>query len=301
MSDDGSRHTATRPGRTPVDRRHLILERVADEQSIHVGDLARELGVSEMTIRRDIRLLERDGFLRQTYGGATAHLTRSLDVAFNARALQHPREKRLIAMRAGPLVDGLTSIFLGVGTTIEQVARYLHARDDLTVVTASLVTASLLGTRPVRTISLGGTVRRDDLTATGPIAVTTLARFRFEAAVIGAAGLSARWGITEVSDEEAEIQRVAIARAERVIVVADGSKVGAAAAAVVAPIEAAHVLVTDASAPAAELAALRARGLEIVIAGRDAADPPTAAIPANAVTPATPATPAARHSGSAAQ
>jgi DeoR/GlpR family transcriptional regulator of sugar metabolism len=61
----------------PVDRRHVILERVADEQTIHVGALARELGVSEMTIRRDIRRLERDGFLRQTYGGATAHLTRA--------------------------------------------------------------------------------------------------------------------------------------------------------------------------------------------------------------------------------
>src|SRR3990172_10502901 len=87
-------------GLVPVDRRHVILERVADGQPIHVGALARELGVSEMTIRRDIRRLERDGFLRQTYGGATAHLTRSLDVAFNARALQHAREKRLIAMRA---------------------------------------------------------------------------------------------------------------------------------------------------------------------------------------------------------
>ena len=65
------------------------------------AELARELGVSEMTIRRDIRRLERDGFLRQTYGGATAHLTRSLDVAFNARALQHSREKRLIGDARG--------------------------------------------------------------------------------------------------------------------------------------------------------------------------------------------------------
>jgi DeoR/GlpR family transcriptional regulator of sugar metabolism len=220
-----------------------------------------------MTIRRDIRILERDGFLRQTYGGATAHLTRNLDVAFNARALQHPREKRLIAIRAAALVEGLSTIFLGVGTTIEQFARYLHARPELTVVTPSLVTASLLGTRPLRTVALGGTVRRDDLTATGPIAVATLARYRFEAAVIGAAGFSARWGLTEVSDDEAEIQRVAIARAERVIVLADGSKVGRAATSVVAAAETAQTLVTDASAPASELAALRDLGVEVVIAG----------------------------------
>src|SRR5512141_2011256 len=105
MSDHDSPRPPATAGRTPVGRRHVILERVADEQSIAVGELARELGVSEMTIRRDIRLLERDGFLRQTYGGATAHLTRSLDVAFNARALQHSREKRLIAMRAAALIE----------------------------------------------------------------------------------------------------------------------------------------------------------------------------------------------------
>jgi DeoR/GlpR family transcriptional regulator of sugar metabolism len=257
--------------RVPVDRRHVILERVADEQSIHVGSLARELGVSEMTIRRDIRRLERDGFLRQTYGGATAHLTRALDVAFNARALQHAREKRLIAMRAASMADGARMAFLGVGTTIEQFARYLHARPELTVVTASLPTASLLGTRPVVTVVLGGTVRRDDITATGPIAIATLARYRYEIAFIGAAGLSARWGITELSDDEAEIQRVAIARAERVVVLADGSKLGTAASVVVGSIESVTTLVTDASAPAAELVALRAAGVEVVVAApRDA-------------------------------
>ncbi len=257
--------------RVPNDRRHLILERVADEQSIHVGALARELGVSEMTIRRDIRRLERDGFLRQTYGGATAHLTRALDVAFNARALQHAREKRLIAMAAAPLLEGVRMAFLGVGTTVEQLARSLHARPELTVVTASLPIASLLGTRPVRVLSLGGTIRRDDLTATGPIAVATLARYRFEVAVIGAAGLSSRWGITELSDDEAEVQRVALGRADRVIVVADGSKIGAAASVVVAPAEAVHTLVTDATAPAGELGALREAGVEIVIAAADEA------------------------------
>ena len=275
-----SRAGSSRP-RVPVDRRHLILERVADEQTVHVGDLSRELGVSEMTIRRDIRRLERDGFLRQTYGGATAHLTRSLDVAFNARALQHTREKRLIGLSAAPMLDGARIAFLGVGTTVEQLARHLRADPELTVVTPSLPTASQLGTRALRTVILGGSVRRDDLTATGPIAVATLARYRFEVAVIGAAGYCARWGITEHADDEAEIQRVAIARAERVILLVDGSKVGTATAAVVAPATAVHTLVTDASAPPAELDELRAAGVRVVLAGADrSTHPPASAAPA---------------------
>jgi DeoR/GlpR family transcriptional regulator of sugar metabolism len=266
-----------RAARVPVDRRHVILERVADEQSIHVGALARELDVSEMTIRRDIRRLERDGFLRQTYGGATAHLTRSMDVAFNARALQHAREKRLIAMAAAPLADGASLLFLGVGTTAEQFARYLHPRPELTVVTPSLTSASLLGTRALRTVILGGTVRRDDLTSIGSTGVASLARYRFDLAVIGTAGLSVRWGVTELSEDEAEIQRVAITRAERVVVLADGSKIGATAPAVVASADAVSRLVTDGSAPREELDRLRALGMEVVVVGsEDTREPATA-------------------------
>jgi DeoR/GlpR family transcriptional regulator of sugar metabolism len=222
-----------------------------------------------MTIRRDIRRLERDGFLRQTYGGATAHLTRSMDVAFNARALRHAREKRLIAMRAAQFVEDATLVFLGVGTTAEQFARYVHPRAELTVVTPSLTSASLLGTRPLRTVILGGTVRRDDLTAVGSAAVAALDRYRFDVAVIGTAGISSRWGVTELSDEEAEIQRAAVARAERVVVIADGSKVGASCPAVVGPIDVAAVLVTDASAPGEELECFRALGIDVVIAGSE--------------------------------
>jgi DeoR family fructose operon transcriptional repressor len=280
-------------GLVPVDRRHVILERVADEQSIHVGDLARELKVSEMTIRRDIRRLERDGFLRQTYGGATAHLTRSLDVAFNARALRHSREKRLIAMRAAGMVDQARTVFLGVGTTVEQFARYFRARPELMAITASLPTASLLGTRTLRTIAVGGIVLRDDLTAVGPIAVATIERYRFDVAVIGAAGVSAEWGITELSDDEADVQRAAIRRAAKVVVLADGSKLGAAANAVVGPVEMIGTLVTDASAPADELAALARHGIEILVVDAAAdADPSGGAVPPEGGDGATAASPA---------
>jgi DeoR/GlpR family transcriptional regulator of sugar metabolism len=257
--------TARRPIHA-VDRRREILERVAADQAIHVPELARELGVSEMTIRRDIRRLERDGFVRQTYGGATAHLTRSFDVSFNARALEHSREKRLIGMRATELVGAARVLFVGIGTTAEQFAQYLPARDDLTVVTASLPIASLLGTRPVRVVCLGGAVLHDELSCVGSGALRTLATYRFDLAVIGAAGLSARWGITELTDDEAEVQRSALERADRVVVIADGSKIGAATSAVVGPLDRGITLVTDPTAPDAELARLRAAGVEVVVA-----------------------------------
>ena len=276
MSDDVRPAAASAALTRPipaVDRRHTILERVAEEQTIHVGALAREFDVSEMTIRRDIRRLERDGFVRQTYGGATAHLTRALDVAFNARALQHTREKRQIGMRATRLLGDARVVFVGIGTTAEQFARFLPVHPGLIAVTASLPIASLLGTRPVEVVALGGSVRRDELTCVGPVAAATLGRFRFDLAVIGAAGLSARWGLTELDDAEAEIQRSALERSDRVVVIADGSKVGAATNAVVAEAGRIRTLVTDDGAPEPELEALAALGVEIVIAGVDDNDP----------------------------
>jgi DeoR/GlpR family transcriptional regulator of sugar metabolism len=262
------RGARTRP-LAAVDRRHRILERVAEDQTIHVGELAREFDVSEMTIRRDIRRLEREGFVRQTYGGATAHLTRALDVAFNARALKHTREKRRIGIRATHLLGDARVVYVGIGTTAEQFARFLPAAAGLVVVTASLPTASLLGTRPVEVVALGGAIRRDELTCVGPVAASTLARFRFDLAVIGAAGLSAKWGLTELDDGESEIQRLAIERSARVVVIADGSKIGVAANAIVTDVKAIQTLVTDPSASADELTALTSAGLDIVIASQD--------------------------------
>jgi DeoR/GlpR family transcriptional regulator of sugar metabolism len=173
-------------------------------------------------------------------------------------------------MRAAALVPDARMLFIGIGSTTEQFAQYLAARPDLTVVTPSLPMAGLLGTRPVQVVVLGGRVLRDELTCVGPDAVAALARYRFDAAVIGAAGVSARWGITELTEEEAAVQRNAIGRAERLIVIVDGSKIGTSTPVVVGPAHAIGTLVTDPSAPQAELDALSQAGVEIIVAERAA-------------------------------
>ncbi len=249
-----------------VDRRHRILERVAEQQTIHIAELAQELAVSEMTIRRDIGRLERDGFLRRTYGGATARVTKSLELAFNARALQNAGVKRVIGMAAARLLEGTTTMFVGIGTTTEQMALFLPPRDDRMVITSSLPVASLLGTRRGHVVVLGGTVRRDELSCIGPIAAGSVKHYHPQVAVLGAAGVSSRFGVTELDDEAAEINRLMIEHSDALVVLADGSKFGTAAVATVERTEAIRTLVTDASAPDDELAALRRQGVEVVMA-----------------------------------
>jgi DeoR/GlpR family transcriptional regulator of sugar metabolism len=109
-------------------------------------------------------------------------------------------------------------------------------------------------------------VLHDELSCVGSGALRTLATYRFDLAVIGAAGLSARWGITELTDEEAEVQRTALERADRIVVIADGSKIGGATSAVVGAAERITTLVTDSTAPADELRRLRGAGIEIIVA-----------------------------------
>ena len=250
----------------PVDRRRRILQQVAEQQTIRIGELARDLGVSEMTIRRDVSRLEQDGFLRHTYGGATAHITKSIELAFNARALENAPEKRLIGMRAAEDLASAPVLYVGPGTTTEQFSLFLTRSAGQQVITGSLPVASLLGSRPAHVVALGGTVREEELACVGPIAVAALTRYRADVAVIGAVGVSARFGITELEDDLAEVNRAAIAHSARLVVLADGSKVGADAHAVVAPASAISTLVTSAGAAPDELTALRSAGVEVIIA-----------------------------------
>ncbi len=258
-----------------VERRIKVLERIAADQAVEVSSLAREFGVSEMTIRRDLRRLDRDGFVRRTYGGATTRVVRSggaFEMTQNARMLHHAAEKRKIALRAAELTAGARVMFIGVGSTVEQFARLTTPRDDLLVITPSLVVASLLGTRRVGVIMAGGMVRQDELSCVGPAAVECVQRYNTDIAVIGAAGISARRGVSDLDDQEAGVIRAALEQTERIIVLADGSKFGDVALSTVVPIASVSAIVTDTSADPVEIQRIEREGVEVIAVAADSAD-----------------------------
>jgi DeoR/GlpR family transcriptional regulator of sugar metabolism len=244
------------------ERRRLILERVAERQSIEAQTLADELQVSVMTIRRDIKRLEQDGFLRQAYGGATAHLTKSVELGFNSRALQFSAQKRWIGARAAQVIEPGQTLFLGEGTTTSQFAQFLPPHPNLLVITTSLSHASLLCSRNIQVVVVGGKLHADELTMTGPIAEATLNRFYADICVLGAAGIDPAIGVTELDYEAASIHRLMIERSRQVMLLADHSKLGFRAAAVVAPARMVHCLMTDDAASADMLTQLRSCGIE---------------------------------------
>jgi DeoR family fructose operon transcriptional repressor len=257
-----------------IDRHHRILERVAAEQSIDYASLAAELGVSQMTIRRDVKQLVSEGFLRTVRGGATAHLTRSFDLLHGQRALTHATEKRLIGQAAVGLIQPGETLFLGIGSTVAQFAQFLPATLDVTIVTTSLAHASLLASRGLRVVSTGGLVTGEELSQAGALAERGIDRFHATAAVLGAAGVSRRAGITDLDPTSADLHGRMIERAERTIILADGSKAGVAAPCVVAPLDQVSILVTDPAGAAAIAHECSLSRVRLVVATLAGAAPP---------------------------
>jgi DeoR family transcriptional regulator of aga operon len=125
--------------------------------------------------------------------------------------------------------------------------------------------ASLLGTRRVRVIVAGGLVRQDELSCVGASAVEGVQKYNTDVAVIGAAGISAHRGVTDLDDREAEVTRAALEHTERIVVVADGSKFGDVAMSTVVPIQRVAVIVTDPGADPAEVERIEREGVEVII------------------------------------
>jgi DeoR family transcriptional regulator of aga operon len=211
-----------------VERHQKILEKVASENAVDFASLADELGVSSMTIRRDIRILEESGYLKTTRGGASAQLLNTQDILLHPRAADQTLAKTQIGQYAASLIERGEVIFVGPGSTTAVFAQFLPSNFDLTVITPSLAHASLLSSRGIEVISTGGVVR-DHLAQTGVIAQETIHRYIATRTIIGVGGVSKKGGLTEFVESVADVSRSMIERCEEVIVLVDPSKSGVTA------------------------------------------------------------------------
>jgi DeoR family transcriptional regulator, aga operon transcriptional repressor len=250
-----------------ADRVSAILERVSRLGSVDAGSLSDEFDVSPATIRRDLQTLEDQKLLSRTHGGAVA-----VDVAYELpvryRIGHNREEKTMVAKLAATLLPhGPFTLGLSGGTTTHILARLLAERVDLTVVTNALNIAAELALRPrVKLVMTGGVSRTQSYELVGPIADQALMGLNIEVAVIGVDGISARGGLTTHDEIEAHTNAMMIKRSDRVIVVADGSKIGRVCLAGICAITDVSMLVTDWSADRTALDAIRKAGLDVLIA-----------------------------------
>jgi DeoR/GlpR family transcriptional regulator of sugar metabolism len=229
-------------------RQHLIADEIRRRGAVRVSELTELLGVSDMTIRRDLDVLAGSGLIDKVHGGATARRSLSTDEpGFDAKSRRQFEEKEAIALAAAALVEPGQAIALSAGTTTWRMAHHLGDVPGLTVVTNSMQVAIVLHRqpRPDLTVVLVGGVRTPSDALVGPIAVNALRSLHVDMLFMGVHGMSVDSGFTTPNLLEAETNRALIASAERLAVVVDHTKWGVRGLSRMAQIGEAQVLVTD--------------------------------------------------------
>lgn len=248
-----------------ADRLGRILDGLAGNGAVSVTDIAADLEVSPATIRRDLQLLESQRLLARTHGGAVAQgVLYELPLRYKIARYQH--EKVLIAREAASRVGDGASVGLTGGTTTTEVARALAERHQLTVVTNALNIASELAVRPnLKLVVTGGVARDKSYELVGPLAEQSLAGLNLDIVFIGADGVDPSAGLTTHHAMEAHTDHALIERAQRVIAVADSSKVGRVAFARICELERVDEMITDGGGDPGLLEELARTGVEITV------------------------------------
>lgn len=244
-----------------------ILDLLTARGALSVGVLCCELRVSPATLRRDMTHLEDQGLITRTRGGARANTGPELPVRL--RDTKSPLAKHAIAVTAAALlpVDRPLAVAIGGGSTAAEVARELGHRRRLTIVTNALTTAAAVAARPnLQVIMTGGVIRASSFELVGSLAESAFNGISVNVAILGADGVSAAHGVTTHDHTEARTNHAMVSHARRLMVVADGSKIGQVTVAKVADASAIDILVTDSSADPHELAELTELGVTVHVA-----------------------------------
>lgn len=230
-------------------RREVILAEVERAGGVRVSELTELLGVSDMTVRRDLEQLEAHGWLRKVHGGAVLAVSSTEEPGFEAKSSMQQPAKRAIAARAVSLVEPNSSIAMSAGTTTWMLARGLQGTtESLSVVTNSTTVADMLaagGQGLHLSVVLTGGVRTPSAALVGPIADRAIASLHVDRLFIGVHGMDARAGYTTPNLAEAQTNQALIASARQVVVLADSTKWGTVGLADFGRLSVADVLITD--------------------------------------------------------
>src|SRR5450756_317558 len=254
------------------ERQEQIARMVEENGRARVTDLAGSFGVSAVTIRKDLLVLEGKLRVIRTHGGAITPGEHRTELAFEIRERLQREEKAGIGAAAADRVSDGESIVLDASTTALYIARHLKDREawhGLTVITNSIRIASELAGHPGMTVlMLGGRVRWEALSVVGPLGDAVFRRVNVQKAFVGAAGFTIEAGLSDVMEEEAQIKRSMVAAAREVYAVVDHTKWGRVALATFCRTDRLTGVFTDGEAPATMVATLRDMGIQVTELGQ---------------------------------
>jgi DeoR family transcriptional regulator of aga operon len=252
-----------------VKRRELIIDQLCREGSVRVEQLSAQFSVSSVTIRSDLRQLEKSGCAVRAYGGAMLNKQFAFDRPLQDKGRINRDVKFAIACAAAELVNDGDAIILDSGSTTSQMAQQLVGKKDLVVMTNALnIAFELANNEQVDLMVVGGSVRRKSWSLYGPAAEQHMRQFRFDKLFLGVDGFDLLSGITTPDPGEAQLNRAMCDVAREVIAVADASKFGRTSFCMIREIGQIQRLVTDSCIPESYLHALKHLGVDVIIADR---------------------------------
>ena len=238
---------------------------------ISVSHLAKQLGVSEMTVRRDLDWLEEHSVLKRVHGGAMVY-QKDEEPPYNDRLTRSNPQKTAIGWAAAQLIKAGDRVILDAGTTTQQVVHHLVSLPNLTVITNNVHTIAELAHYPqIETILLGGMLKHQEGCTVGPMVTQALSVLAVDKVFLSASGLDARQGVTDLDMREVEVKQAMMHSAREVILVADSSKWGKVKLVRIAFFHQIQRIVTDDLITPEAVAALESAGVEVITPERIAA------------------------------
>jgi DeoR family fructose operon transcriptional repressor len=247
-------------------RQRQIMALLQETGALRIGELSQMLDVSDETVRRDLAVLQEQGLLTRTRGGALAESVR-LETSFQRRMRENGVEKREIAQIAASYVEDGSTIIIDSGSTMAHLVSQLRNKRDLVVITNGINHVEDLLSNPSLTVVVtGGTVRRVTMGAAGPLAVESLSSLHADHTFLAAHGFSAEAGMMYPSFDEVAVKRAMIRAGAQVTLLADGTKCGRASMVKVAPLSELSRIITSPPIPEAEQSKIRDLNVELIVA-----------------------------------
>lgn len=257
------------PSDLAPDRRERVVQEVRERGTVRVRDLSDKLGVSLMTVRRDIEQLAREGLIERVHGGARVRGGRvAAEPSPEEKLLRNAAAKREIAALAASQIEPGEVVGIGAGTTTLAFARALIGVPDLTVMTNSVPVAEEFWRASDARVILSGGESTRSRALVGPIALGSLERLHLDVVVLGAHGVDIDAGCTSPNLLEAQVNQQLLERASRSMVLADAEKWGVVGLTTFVDMDSLDALVSDAALPERARSALAESGVDVLVSER---------------------------------
>ena len=248
------------------ERRQHILGLIQSRGRVLVNELSENLGISQITIRKDLDYLHAKGQVQRTHGGALPLTAGAMsDPTLQEKMRQHSQEKQRIATAAARLVQEGQCVMIDSGTTTTVVAQALRHFRHLTVITNAINIAADLAGTDFEVILTGGTLRKNSFSLVGPLAEDVLDEMHADILFLGVDGFDLEIGLTTPNVLESRVNRAMVKAAKRVVVVCDSTKFHRRSLSRIVPPPSVHCIITDKGLSESDAEALRGRDIEVIL------------------------------------